>query len=573
MRIITFIPISSRMLGIIAGIIVITVITVIFPREIFAANNKFGIHLAVANLEDIKKAADLVNSTGGKWGYVTLVIQENDRNREKWQEVFDFLREFHLIPLIRLATNPQSNFWKRPQKEDVDEWVNFLESLNWVVKNRYIILFNEPNHGLEWGGTVDPEGYANIAKAFAEKLKTKNKDYFIMLAGLDASAPSSSPLYEDEAFYLDRVINTISSSKFNELFSGWVSHSYPNPGFLGSVYDTGRGTLKTYQWELEILGEKGIKDLPVFITETGWDGGRMSKERIGDLYKTAFESIWVPDERVKAVTPFVLSYLSEPFAIFSWIAPDNQNFYPQYYVTQNISKVKGSPEIVEKGQIITDLPEKMIVKSTYRFKITLINEGQALWDKSDGYELAVDDNPYVEALFDNISKIKPGGDQSINVTLKTKQDIGKGKLKISLKKDNQKIIESKEWLFEILPLPRLEFKIGFFPKVKAQAKDVELQIFNDNEELIYKEKNIPVSQGKGIIEKVPNIIVGRRYRLVVLRPYYLPRQKHIIFQKDLNQTGFTVMLPLDFNIDGKFNLADLGTLWNNKNLSSLWFIK
>ena len=47
-------------------------------------NNKFGIHLAVPNKEDIKKTAELVNSSGGQWGYVTVVIQENDRNFAKW---------------------------------------------------------------------------------------------------------------------------------------------------------------------------------------------------------------------------------------------------------------------------------------------------------------------------------------------------------------------------------------------------------------------------------------------------------------------------------------------------------
>ena len=37
-------------------------------------NNKVGIHLAVTSDEDIQKAADLTNSSGGKWGYVTIVI-------------------------------------------------------------------------------------------------------------------------------------------------------------------------------------------------------------------------------------------------------------------------------------------------------------------------------------------------------------------------------------------------------------------------------------------------------------------------------------------------------------------
>src|SRR3989344_2873439 len=169
-------------------------------------NNKFGTHFALPSLEDLIKARELVNSNGGDWGYVTLVIPEGDRDKNKWQEIFDRMRELHLIPIIRLATVPQGAQWRRPVVEDADSWVNFLDSLNWVVKDRYVILFNEPNHGAEWGGSVDANNYAEIALTFAKQLKEKNQDYFIMLAGLDASAPSSNPGFEDEGAFLNQVI-------------------------------------------------------------------------------------------------------------------------------------------------------------------------------------------------------------------------------------------------------------------------------------------------------------------------------------------------------------------------------
>jgi sugar phosphate isomerase/epimerase len=120
-------------------------------------NNKYGIHLAQPEEADIKGASELVNSSGGKWGYVTLVIQDNDRNREKWQGVFEKLREAHLIPIIRIATHPEGASWKKPTVEEAKGWADFLNSLEWVVKDRYVILFNEPNHGAEWGGEANPD--------------------------------------------------------------------------------------------------------------------------------------------------------------------------------------------------------------------------------------------------------------------------------------------------------------------------------------------------------------------------------------------------------------------------------
>ena len=46
-------------------------------------NNSFGIH--IANIQDLEDAAKLVNSSGGDWGYVTLVITEDNRTISLWQ--------------------------------------------------------------------------------------------------------------------------------------------------------------------------------------------------------------------------------------------------------------------------------------------------------------------------------------------------------------------------------------------------------------------------------------------------------------------------------------------------------
>ena len=100
-------------------------------------NNHFGIH--VIDINDFKQASELVNSNSGEWGYITFVIREDDRNFDKWQQAFDQLRELKLIPLVRLATKSQGDTWDAPRSDDISPWVNFLNSLNWVTKNRYII--------------------------------------------------------------------------------------------------------------------------------------------------------------------------------------------------------------------------------------------------------------------------------------------------------------------------------------------------------------------------------------------------------------------------------------------------
>ena len=524
--------------------------------NVFAAtpNNKFGIHLAQPNIEEFSKVKELVNSKGGDWGYVTLIIQENDRNQGKWQDIFNHLRQDHLIPIIRLATKPEGENWRRPEKQDAQSWLDFLDSLNWVVKNRYVILFNEPNHGSEWGGEVDEKSYAEVALEFAKKLKEKNPDFFVMLAGFDTSAPSWPPGMEDEEIFLRKIFD-FQSSIFNYV-DGWASHSYPNPGFSGSPYASGRGTVRTYEWELNLLRELGVnKELPVFITETGWKRG--NENTVADYFQTAYDQIWLPDNRVVAVTPFVLDYQGEPFLEFSWKKFGSLDFYQQYFTVQSMSKIKGEPEQREKGWINYQLPTDLVVQSTYHFEIKLNNLGQAVWDKDFGYQITQSNqSDSAQFLFEDLKDIIPFEEKDVYFTLKTNEDLGKKKIKFILLKNDKNILESENWSFNILPLPVLKLETNFFPWGKGKGDNYEIQIFDINDRLVFKKKNILIRQGMGELKDIQNIVLDELYRVVLLKPYYLPRQEFIVFKKDNNLAKFKSLLPFDLNNDGAFNFKD-----------------
>jgi hypothetical protein len=110
-------------------------------------NNIFGMHSSVTTEQELTEIAQLVNSRGGSWGYVTVVIQETDRDTGKWRTLFNKMSELKLIPVVRLATQAEGSNWKRPTATDASSWVDFLDSLPWPTKDRYVVLFNEPNHG------------------------------------------------------------------------------------------------------------------------------------------------------------------------------------------------------------------------------------------------------------------------------------------------------------------------------------------------------------------------------------------------------------------------------------------
>lgn len=541
--------------------------------NIFAAptpNNKFGISMAQPNSDQFTQVKELINSNNGDWGYVTLIIQENDRDKNKWQEIFNRLRQDHLIPIIRLATQPEGENWRRPEVRDSQGWVEFLDSLNWVVKKRYIVLFNEPNHGSEWGGEVDEKSFAEVTAEFAKKLKERNKDFFVMLAGFDASAPSWMPGMQDEEIFLKKMFSVeanfnspdkkaIQESPLQEYIDGLASHSYPNPGFSGSPFASGRGTVRTYEWELELLRNLGVtKELPVFITETGWKRG--GEQMVAENFQIAFNQVWGPDNRVVAVTPFIFDYQGEPFLEFSWKRFNSHEYYQQYSTVQAMSKIKGEPEQIEKGWMNFKFPTDLVVQSTYDFKIKLENQGQAVWDKDFGYQIKIVETPDsgVFTLIDDLKDIIPFEEKEVYFALKTNENLGSKKIKFVLQKNNKNILESDNWNINILPLPSLKFETW------GRGEDYEIQIFDVDDRLVFKKKKLTVKQGLGELKDIQNIALDELYRVVLLKPYSLPRQEFFVFKKDNNKIKFKLLLPFDFNNDGAFNIKDIMALFNKE---------
>ena len=350
------------------------------PLEV--PNNFFGIH--IVNESDLEKARDLVNSSGGDWGYITLVIREDERDISRWQGVFDKMRQMHLVPIVRIATVNENGGWQKPNPGGIDNWVSFLNSLNWVIKNRYVIIGNEPNHAKEWGGQVNPGEYGTYLVEFSQKLKQKSPDFFVLPAGLDASAHYSKTTLPEDIF-LRQVVKT--KPDFFEHIDGWNSHSYPNPGFAGSPEAVGRGTLTTFTWELEFIKSLGVKkELPIFITETGWVHNQEGKvlglentQNIGDKFKIAFTKVW-QNEKIVAVTPFILNYQEEPFSFFSWLKPSGE-YYDFYREVQALPKKSGNPKQITQAKLLS-VSTFEVGRKTFG-TLVMENTGQSIWAKNE----------------------------------------------------------------------------------------------------------------------------------------------------------------------------------------------
>jgi len=340
------------------------------------------------------------------------------------------------------------------------------------------------------------------------------------------------------------------------------------------VWDTGRKSIKTYEWELQLLRQLGMKkNLPVFITETGWECRTLSRSVISNFFSQAFEYVWGPDPRVVAVTPFVFDYPAEPFAGFSWKTPEGESFYPQYFQVQELAKTSGDPQQLEAGRVTLSLPKKLVESSSFSFNLKLKNLGQGIWEKNQGYALRLDGFSSGEYFFSDLKQVMPFQETEVQLHIKT-DSVGKATKKdqvtLSLYRYGKKVIDFESKDLSVVPLPTLEFRVSLYPKQKVEGKGFEIQVFDSRENLIFKKSNLEVRNSFGQVGTIQNIALGERYRIVILKDYYLPRQVLHTFSQDSNTMKFERMFPLDFNRDGALTWKDVGALMQNLNLLSLF---
>ena len=317
-------------------------------------NNRVGVH--ILETSEVKQAATLVNSNGGDWGYVTIVLRSNDLDRSKWINFFEDARKLHIIPIIRLATYPDGGTWVKPDALDLVDFANFLADMPWPVKNRYVILFNEVNHAAEWGGQISPSEYATLLLDSQRIFKERSVDFFLISAGLDMS---------QDALTLYRQMSQL-QPKWYDAIDGVGIHAYPND----------HGGITGFKYELELLQSLGYVPKPIFVTET-----------------SAFNQIR-QDQNVVAITPFLLFAGSGEFTKFSLLNTDLSP-RPGYTEIYNLPKVAGGPLL---GDISIAIPVAFSSGNSYTSppaggwwqKLTIfwfrllgrqgLTEGQAVFD-------------------------------------------------------------------------------------------------------------------------------------------------------------------------------------------------
>ncbi len=530
-------------------------------------NNKFGMHIISATHEEIDPVRDLVN-TNGDWGYVTLLIESKDRDENKWQQVFDNLRRKHLIPIVRIATEPVGNYWRRPNEGEEHQWAEFLDKLRWPIKNRYVIIYNEPNHATEWGNTVDAKDYARTLDKTIAALKQRSPDFFVINAGFDASAPQKLPAYQDELNFL-KAMNEEVPGIFDRI-DGWSSHSYPNPGFKGSPDSTGRISVRAFEWETAILKSTfNVKrDLPVFITETGWKHAEGIKNEVGlpdadqtaQYYKKAFEIVW-NNPQVIAVTPFLLNYQDSPFDHFSFKKPDGKKqdsklikdvlgeeskFYPQYEVLRNMTKVAGRPIQENNFQVMnTDFLKTAVIGETYEVTLKVRNTGQSIWNEYDQIELTslsgAEEFGFTKVEIPQNQKIEPNGEFTFQFPIKLETS-GTHKLILTLTSQNMTFNSTPASFITNVTTPaNITIHSDLKWKGSPKGNDYTLTISSAVSNAVVKLSL--GDNGKSETQQLKALVPDIVYDFTLQKPYYQSKTIHQKIQAGNNYLDFGALQP------------------------------
>lgn len=296
-------------------------------------NNKFGIH--ILDTSELQKAAELVNSGGGEWGYVTIPIRANERDILKWTAFMETAKNLKLIPILRIATYPVGDHWMAPNEWDLIDFSNFLNDLPWPTKNRYVMIYNEPNHQGEWGGFVYPEEYARVLDRSVDIFHKKNENFFVISAGLDAGANENLDYLRKMETYIPGIFKKI---------DGFGTHAYGNPAFQTPPNPGSPVNIKSYLFEENLIKQFGVESSKIFITEAGWHTG-------SEHYLDAFQAYWT-EENIVAITPFVLGAHAGPFTDFSFTKSDGQ--FKQFVKDiQQLPKTKGQPQLASQELTVT----------------------------------------------------------------------------------------------------------------------------------------------------------------------------------------------------------------------------
>jgi polysaccharide biosynthesis protein PslG len=250
--------------------------------------NPVGVNTFLSNEVEVwKRQRTLEMASEGGVGWIRQVFPWNDiepargehwdaRNQQdawaKYDNIVDLAEQNGIRIIARLDQTPA---WARPEGTDpatppsnFEDYGNFVHDFVSRYRGRisFIQIWNEPNLAREWGGSIDPAGYAELLETAARRAREANPDIVILSAPMAMTTENSARAMDEFTYW---------QALFDHGASEWFDIMSANVYGLSDPYDADPdyGTLNTRRVELlrELAELNGDDNKAIWFNEYGWN--------------------------------------------------------------------------------------------------------------------------------------------------------------------------------------------------------------------------------------------------------------------------------------------------------------
>ena len=303
-------------------------------QHVVSSNAKIGVHTRLTDeVEEwkIKRSLELVREMGAGWivEYFPWSYSEPEKGVYQWEHadvVIAHARRQGLRIVARIGLVPQ---WARPagstesyldpaRYADLGDFI-YAFVARYADAIDHLIIWNEPNLGLEWGyRPPDPAEYAAMLRIAYARAKEADPD--IQVLGGALSPTMGAPDAVDDLAYLQGMYDAGAAPYFDTLAVHAYGWRFPpdEPSAADAISFSRTELLR------QIMVENGDGGKPVMITEGGWnDHPRWTKavrpgQRVAYTIQ-AYDRAWREWDWCQAVALWVFRY------------PRPQPGYPDYF--------------------------------------------------------------------------------------------------------------------------------------------------------------------------------------------------------------------------------------------------
>jgi hypothetical protein len=268
-------------------------------------NGQMGIHTRLTDEVEpwkIKRTLEMVREMGAPWvvEYFPWAYSEPEQGRFDWSHadlVVDHARRQGLTVIARLGFVPE---WARPDPEDQPTTFTYLDADQYdafaaytaafVARYRgrvdHIVVWNEPNLSLEWGyRPVDPDAYSELLRTAYRAAKAANPGVVVLGGALASTlAPVGDPEGMNDLEYLRRML----AAGAGDYMDGLAVHAYGWRLPPDAPADPGVVNYARTELQRQLLVEAGHDDLPIYITEGGWNDHPRWTKAVTPVQRAAF---------------------------------------------------------------------------------------------------------------------------------------------------------------------------------------------------------------------------------------------------------------------------------------------